>query len=85
MKLKKLFETLKQCRPNRKEYYIKPIVRFEVDDRHYHFVLIPTITTVPWPYRYNNMACWEIAWLNMRICIGQWKSKDGHFGGERRW
>jgi hypothetical protein len=85
MKLKKLFEILKQCKPSRKEYYIKPMIKFEVDDWHYEFFLLPTISFLPWPYRYNNKACCEISWLNIRICIGQWKSKDDHFDSEVRW
>ena len=85
MKLKKLLKVLKDCKPNRKNYYIKPKITFEVDEHHYHFLLLPTISFVPWPYRYNRMACWEISWLNMHICIGEWRTKDNHFDGEIRW
>lgn len=85
MKLKKLFKTLKDCKPDRNKYYIEPKIKFVVDEWHYEFFLLPTISVLPWPYRYNGRCCWEIAWLNMRICIGIWRSKDNHFDSEVKW
>lgn len=83
MRLKNLIADLKKCKPNRKEYYIEPKVRFNVDEPSL-FLFLPTIVFVPWIYRYNGMACCEIAWLNLHIGIGIWRRKDGGFDGEYR-
>ena len=77
MKLKKLFNNLKSCKPIRKDYYIEPKIRCEVDDRYFRFFLLPTIMFVPWISRYNGLCCCEILWLNLRIGMGVWRRKDG--------
>ena len=76
MKLKKLFEALKRCKPDRKDYYIEPKIKCEVDDRYFRFFILPTILFVPWISRYHGSSCCEIMWLNLRVCIGIWRRKD---------
>ena len=85
MKLKKLFDVLKRCKPDRKDYYIEPKIFFEVDDSNFSFFLLPTVMFVPWPYRYKGMCCIEMMWLNLHIGIGIWKSKDGSFDSKVKW
>ena len=75
MKLKKLIETYRRCKPYRSEYYIKQCVKFAVDSCHYHFVFIPTISWLPWPYRWPGAGVIEIRWLNMSIVFGEWRHK----------
>lgn len=77
MKLKKLFNDLKNCKPIRKDYYVEPKVFFELDDRYFRFILLPTILFIPWTSRYEDASCCEIMWLNFHICIGIWRRKDG--------
>lgn len=78
MKLKKLFKRLKELKPKRKNYYIEPTIRFEVDDRNYLFCFIPTIIYTPWIYRHPHIkeAILDICWLNMHILIGTWCVKE---------
>ena len=75
MKLKKLFEDLKRTHYLRKDYYIQPKVSVAIDDRHFRFFLLPTITFVPFPYIWTGSCCLEIAWLNIHICFGVWRTK----------
>lgn len=73
MKLKKLFENLKRLKPNRKNYKIKWIFKFKIDNDHYMFSFLPTILWEPWIYRYPGAeGIIDIWWLNMHILIGKW-------------
>lgn len=76
MKLKKMFETLKQCKPHRKDYVIEWNITFNVDDHYYVFAFLPTIVWTPWPFRYPNMPVINIMWFNCSINIGTWKNKE---------
>lgn len=78
MKLKKLFTKIKQCKPYRDGYQIKWNIRFEIDDDHYNFAFLPTITYVPWIYRYPNIrqGIIDIWWLNIHILIGEWGNRE---------
>lgn len=74
-KLKVLYTDLKRCKGMRKEYSIKPTIKFEVNDAD-HFFLIPTIMIMPWIYRFPNSSVVDILWLNCCICIGKWVPKE---------
>ena len=76
MKLKKMFESLKRCKPHRKEYFIKWDVTFNVDNSYYLFALLPTILWEPWSFRYPESPIISIMWLNCTIAIGTWKNKE---------
>lgn len=76
MKLKKMFEALKRCKPDRKEYTIKWDIRFDVDDSYYVFALLPTVVVQPWPYRTPGTSVIDIMWFNCHITIGTWKNKE---------
>lgn len=75
MKLKRMFETLLNCRPDRKKYYIEKKIKFEVDEHDYMFSFLPTVIWVPWPWRHNYSYVVEIWWLNFNIGIGVWREK----------
>lgn len=72
MRLKKLFQSFKDCD------YMKPFntfkwkVTFHIDDNYYCFFFLPTVTYIPWTYRYPGVCVWEICWLNIHICIGEY-------------
>ena len=69
-----LFKKLKRCKPDRKKYRIKPIIRFEVDTRDYYFSFLPTVLWIPWIYRYpNSTGVVDIWWLHFHILIGKWE------------
>jgi hypothetical protein len=74
--IKKLIDTHKRCRSDRKEYRIKPVVAFEVDDDYYLMSLLPTIYWQPWPFRYPDNSVLDIHWLNIHICIGLWTKRE---------
>lgn len=77
MKLKKLFEDLKRCKPIRKNYRLKMTVRFEVDTHDYYFAFLPTVLFLPWPYRSTTAdGVIDIWWLNMHILIGRWERAE---------
>lgn len=70
----KLFDDLKECKGNRNEYRIKPIIKFKVDKENYYFSFLPTILWMPWIYRYpNTIGVIDIWWLNFHIFIGKWE------------
>jgi len=79
MRLKKLFRSFRDCKPEREKYCIEPKITFEVDTYSYIFSFLPTIVFVPWTYRYTGSAPLSITWLNMSICFGIWRRKDGVF------
>lgn len=69
-----LFRKLKDCKPDRKKYWIKPIVGFAVDTRDYLFSFIPTVVWCPWIYRYpNTIGVVDIWWLHFHIYFGRWE------------
>jgi hypothetical protein len=76
MKLKRMFESLKNCKEDRKNYVIDWNVTFNVDDHYYLFAFLPTILWEPWPFRYPNSPIISIMWLNCTIAIGTWKNKE---------
>ena len=70
----KLYKRLKELKEQRKEYKIKPVVKFFAD-RGYYFSVIPTVIFCPWIYRYPDDWVVDIWWLHFHICIGRWKRK----------
>ena len=46
MKLKRMFESLKDCKEDRKNYVIDWNVTFNVDDHYYLFAFLPTMGAV---------------------------------------
>ena len=71
----KLFKLFKECKYQRKNYKIKPCIRFFRDTHYYWFSLIPTITWLPWISRWEGVAIVEIWWLYYHITIGEWEQK----------
>ena len=70
----KLLNDLKECKYMRKQYRIKPALKFHIDTYRYRCSFIPTITWVPWVYRHpNTYGIIEIWWLNFHIAIGKWE------------
>ena len=78
MALKRLFNDLKECRPFRKDYQLKPKIRLDIDTRRFRCFILPTILYVPWIYRKPNVGLGivEIKWLNFTIVIGEWSTRD---------
>lgn len=75
--MKKLFDTLKRCEKDRKDYKLKFSIKFDIDRRHYYFAFIPTVRFVPWVYRYpNTRGVIDIWWLNFHVLIGTWEHRD---------
>ena len=68
-----LFKKLKELKPYRKEYRIKPAVKFEVDTHYYCFSFLPTIMWCPWIYRHNAFYVVDIWWLHFHILFGKWE------------
>ena len=76
MKLKKLFEKLKELRSKRKDYRVKPTIRLCVDDHDYYFAFLPAVLYMPWIYRHPDTdGVIDIWWLNMHLLIGHWNTK----------
>ena len=70
----KLIEDFKMCKGHRKEYRIKPTIKFRADTENYHFSFLPTILYLPWIYRYpNSIGIIDIWWLHFHILIGTWE------------
>ena len=70
----KLFKDLKKCKGHRKEYRIKPTIRFYVDKEYYDFSFLPTVLWMPWIYRYPDCdGVIDIWCLNFHILIGKWE------------
>ena len=67
-----LFKRLKKLKEVRKEYKIKPIIKFTVDKSHYLFSFLPTVMWQPWIYRYLHTYVVDIQWLHFHIVIGEW-------------
>lgn len=68
----KLFDDLKKCKHLRKDYKIKPTIRFYIDRRRYRFSFVPTIVCMPWIYLYPNCdGVIDIWWLHFHILIGK--------------
>ena len=76
MKLIKLFKRLKELQPGRKDYKIKPHIKFYIESNDYAFSFIPTIVWEPWINRFPGTAVIDIWWLNMHILIGKWVYKE---------
>ena len=71
----KLFEDLKKCKGRRRQYRIKPSIRFHVDREDYYFAFLPTILWMPWIYRYPNIdGVIDIWWLHFHVLIGKWEN-----------
>lgn len=73
----KLIQKHKQYKPNRKDYYIEPRIRFGIDTRDYYMELLPSITFVPWFNRHIGESIICIQWLHMAVGLGIWKRKGG--------
>lgn len=73
--MKKLIDDLRNNKPTRKQWRIKPKIEFGVDRRNYLCVIVPTIITQPWPYRSPGQTVVEIMWLNFHIGFGEWTNK----------
>jgi hypothetical protein len=70
----KLFKRLKELKPDRKKYRVKPTIKFYVDKNDYYFSFLPTALWMPWIYRYpNSNGVVDIWWLNFHILIGRWE------------
>lgn len=67
-----LFKKLKELKPERKHYRIKPTIKFMKDKHDYCFSFLPTIIWSPWIYRYPRLAVVDIWWLHFHILIGTW-------------
>ena len=78
----KLFKDLKACKPDRKNYQLKPKIRLDVDTKRYRCYILPTILYVPWIYRIPNvgLGALEIKWLNFTIVLGEWVMRDAEKG-----
>lgn len=76
MGFKKLYDSLKRCRSERKNYRIHPTVIFMVDTHDYLFSFLPTIHWMPWTYRYLGSTIIDITWLHLHIGIGEWVRKE---------
>ena len=75
----KLIEDFKRCKGHRKQYRIKPIIKFEIDREQYYFSFFPTILWSPWIYRYPNIeGVVDIWWLHFHILIGKWEGLSCH-------
>ena len=70
----KLIKDSIRLKESRKEYRIKPIVKFYVDNNIFSF--IPTVVWQPWIYRYINSSVVDIWWLHFHILIGTWEYKS---------
>lgn len=74
--MSKLIEDLKRCKGRRKEYRIKPTIKFIRDDYHYYFSFLPTVAWQPYIYRHPGMdGVVDIWWLHFHILIGTWEYK----------
>ena len=75
----KLIKDLKNCKGHRKQYRIKPTIRFLVDKDDYYFSFLPTVLWQPWVYRYPNIdGIVDIWWLHFHILIGKWERLSCH-------
>lgn len=73
----KLFEDLKRCKYMKKDYILKPAIKFEIDTYHYYFAFLPTVLFLPWCYRRAGCkGVVDIWWLNFHIAIGTWEYKE---------
>lgn len=69
-----LIKSFKECKKYRKDYKIKPSIRFEIDTYHYCFSFLPTIVWCPWICRPQNTdGIIDIWWFNFHILIGYWE------------
>lgn len=72
----KLFKDYKDCKDYRKEYKVKPSIRFDIDKDHYYFSFLPTVIWMPWFYRHPGTdGIIDIWWLHFHILIGKWERK----------
>ena len=72
--MKKLFKDSRKYKEHRKDYRIKPTIKFIVDNNNCMFSFLPTIVWQPWIYRYPNMiGVIDIWWLNFHIIFGRWE------------
>ena len=69
----KLIKDSIRLKEQRKEYKIKPTIKFYIDNNSYIFSFFPTIEWQPWIYRYLNCSIVDIWWLHFHILIGTWK------------
>lgn len=60
----------------RKNWCIKPLLKFERDTDYYLMSLVPTIMFQPWNYRRPGIAVIDITWFHFHIVIGEWKHKE---------
>lgn len=72
----KLIKDSIKLKENRKNYIIKPTIKFYIDNNNYMFSFFPTIEWQPWIYRYLNCSVIDIWWLNFHILIGTWERKS---------
>lgn len=71
--MKRLIESLKMCKGDRKKYRVNPVFGFQVD-RDYMFSFLPTIIWCPWVFRHpNTIGVIDIWWLNFHIYFGKWE------------
>lgn len=75
-----MFEIIKkhiEHKPNRKDYYIKWTVFFEIDRTSYQvWSLLPTIIWQPWYCRSKGTPIFTLMWFNWNLGIGEWHNKE---------
>lgn len=70
-----LIEKYIKYHKHRKEYYVKPCVKFGVWS-DYTMCFLPTVIFTPWFTRYPNSPVVTIAWLTMHLDIGEFKARE---------
>lgn len=75
-----MFEIIKkhrEHRPNRKDYYIKWKIWFEIDRTSYQvWSFLPTIIWTPWYCRMHGSTVFTLMWFNWNLGIGEWCRKE---------
>ena len=71
-----LFKTLRKLKPQRKDWYVKPAIKIEIDREYYVFHFLPTVVWMPWPYRYPDQFIVCISWFNLHIGFFKWIRKE---------
>ena len=74
--IRKLIKTHRRLRVQKKNYYIRPKVRFHVDKEDYPFFILPTVLIQPWFRRYPGSSVIDIYWMHFIIAIGLWMRKE---------
>lgn len=68
----KLLKHMRELKIHRREYIIKPSIKFRVDKNYYIMSLLPTIMIEPWILRTPGDPIIDVSFLNMHLLIGTW-------------